>query len=116
MPRIGITKPICTLGFFVATGCGHATDSTGPSVVPQRPTATASQLAFTVQPAAGFAGFPIAHPGHRTRQPWRARSRAVTVPARSLGRRVSTRVLIRTHRNKVDFDQRARTGSGQNHL
>ena len=56
---------ISPLGLLAAISCGHATDATGPDATPQRPlptgplapaTKTPSALAFTVQPAATYAG------------------------------------------------------------
>lgn len=69
MLRDRTPKLILALAVFAATACGHGTDSTGPNAVPTSPAAPsiptsgrASELAFTVQPAAGFAGVPINPP------------------------------------------------------
>jgi Tol biopolymer transport system component len=69
VPRGRVRKLISALGIFVASGCGDAADSIGPTAVPSTPAgpttptpAPASQLAFTVQPAASFAGTPINPP------------------------------------------------------
>jgi Tol biopolymer transport system component len=70
VPRTRTPKLILALGIFVTTSCSHGTDSTGPNAVPLKPTGTvpgptiptpgiASELDFTVQPAAAFAGMPI---------------------------------------------------------
>lgn len=69
MSRSRTPKLISALGIFVAASCGHATDSTRPLALPSEPSVpnaptmpaagSASALAFTVQPAAGFAGIPI---------------------------------------------------------
>ena len=74
VPRARTPKLILALAFLVATSCGHGTDSTGPSASPLKPTGkpagtppgptvptprSPSGLAFTVQPAAAFAGMPI---------------------------------------------------------
>jgi Tol biopolymer transport system component len=70
VPRSRTPKLVLALAVLVATSCGHGTDSTGPTALPLKPTGTppgptiptpgpASELAFTVQPAAAFAGVPI---------------------------------------------------------
>ena len=65
-----IVRLMLPMGLLVAVSCGHGTDSTGPSVVPQEPTPppipapekTPAALAFTVQPGATFAGLAINPP------------------------------------------------------
>ena len=94
MPRARTSGLILALGILAVTSCGHGTDATGPSAVPQKPTGPtipttptpiASALAFTVQPAAAFAGLPI--------------TPAVQVTVRdSLGATVTTTSGHRDHR------------------
>lgn len=68
-----IVKSILPMGLIAAISCGHGADSTGPSAVPKSPTEPTipapeppstppRTLAFTVQPAATFAGVAINPP------------------------------------------------------
>ena len=70
MPHGPIVRLISPLGLLAAISCGHGTDATSPSAVPQipapappaKPAQIPTTLVFTVQPAATFAGLAITPP------------------------------------------------------